>query len=406
MRILVVSNLYPPAVRGRYERECRDVVEHLRADHEVTVLTSELGRGEVPGERGVVRRLPFNGDQTRLDAVLAPVATAQAIAVVRRALRHTAPDVVFLWNGSGIPAGALRVLQQSGVPLLVRVCEYWFARVYSFDQYTKWLSGRRHGVRAPWGAIMRSVNRLPGLQIELGSVHPVAVSYNSEYTRAHAQPPDCFRVVMDDVTLPSTARLTELDGVHRDPLSNRILFVDRLEEMKGPQVLIRALAHLRDDHGMDATLHLVGAGSQARRVELTELAQRYRVGDQVHYPGPLDGRALDAEIAKATVWCAPAVWDEPFGLTAIEAAICRVPAVVARAGGAPEGLAPGTCALYHERDDAPGCAAVVAETLRGGEAVTERVENAYRRARELAFPLYLERIDRFLADGVAALTAR
>jgi len=39
LRILVVSNLFPPVVRGGYEMICADAVEHLRERHEVTVLT-------------------------------------------------------------------------------------------------------------------------------------------------------------------------------------------------------------------------------------------------------------------------------------------------------------------------------------------------------------------------------
>ena len=38
MRILVLSNLYPPAAVGGYERMCHDVVERWRArGHDITV---------------------------------------------------------------------------------------------------------------------------------------------------------------------------------------------------------------------------------------------------------------------------------------------------------------------------------------------------------------------------------
>ena len=59
MRILVVTDRFPPAVHGGYEIECAGVVAHLRREHEVTVLTSSLDRRGIPVEPGVVRRLPF-----------------------------------------------------------------------------------------------------------------------------------------------------------------------------------------------------------------------------------------------------------------------------------------------------------------------------------------------------------
>jgi hypothetical protein len=40
MRILIVSNLYPPAAIGGYEIECAAVAEHLALRHQVLVLTS------------------------------------------------------------------------------------------------------------------------------------------------------------------------------------------------------------------------------------------------------------------------------------------------------------------------------------------------------------------------------
>ncbi|MDX6219036.1 MAG: glycogen synthase, partial [Frankiales bacterium] len=49
MRVLVLSNLYPPNALGGYEMSCRDVVERWRAaGHDVVVLTTaETVRGTV-----------------------------------------------------------------------------------------------------------------------------------------------------------------------------------------------------------------------------------------------------------------------------------------------------------------------------------------------------------------------
>ena len=54
MRILVVSNLYPPHIIGGYELGCRDIVEALkRRGHELLVLTSDYGIGKRGVEPGV-----------------------------------------------------------------------------------------------------------------------------------------------------------------------------------------------------------------------------------------------------------------------------------------------------------------------------------------------------------------
>ena len=65
MKILVVSNLYPPQHVGGYELGCRDVVEKLRArGHDVRVLTSTFRNGQTenpPDEKNVGRTLQFSG---------------------------------------------------------------------------------------------------------------------------------------------------------------------------------------------------------------------------------------------------------------------------------------------------------------------------------------------------------
>ena len=64
MKILVVTNLYPPQHVGGYELGCRDVVEQLRArGHVVQVFTSNFCNGKTetpPGETEVERELQFN----------------------------------------------------------------------------------------------------------------------------------------------------------------------------------------------------------------------------------------------------------------------------------------------------------------------------------------------------------
>ncbi|CAA9219086.1 MAG: hypothetical protein AVDCRST_MAG93-370, partial [uncultured Chloroflexia bacterium] len=59
MKVLFVSNLYPPAYIGGYELNCADVAQELRArGHEVLVLTSTYRSDELPErEPGILRHL-------------------------------------------------------------------------------------------------------------------------------------------------------------------------------------------------------------------------------------------------------------------------------------------------------------------------------------------------------------
>ena len=65
MRLLVLTDLYPPIAFGGYERACSELVDGLRERHEVTVLTSDLRRDSAPRLPWVRRELPHLGPERR-----------------------------------------------------------------------------------------------------------------------------------------------------------------------------------------------------------------------------------------------------------------------------------------------------------------------------------------------------
>src|SRR5690349_11161097 len=108
MRILIVSNLFPPVTSGGYEAECSAVTEHLRHRHDVRVLTSAPRGGSVPPQPGVLRELELLSADSA-GARRAPLAALRASSVVRRLLGWR-PELVYAWNCVGIPQAALRLL--------------------------------------------------------------------------------------------------------------------------------------------------------------------------------------------------------------------------------------------------------------------------------------------------------
>jgi glycosyltransferase involved in cell wall biosynthesis len=102
-------------------------------------------------------------------------------------------------------------------------------------------------------------------------------------------------------------------------------------------LVIRALAHLKEMGFDDVELLIVGgggtAGSQdpeARR--LLRLARDLGVADQVVLRGQVSREEMPAIFRSAdAVACTP--WYEPFGIVPLEAMACGVPVVAAAVGG-------------------------------------------------------------------------
>src|SRR5262245_23813684 len=113
MRLLVVSNYYPPYYRGGYELGCHDNVERLRrAGHEITVLTSQEGVLR-PTRTGYVwrwltadlrRRVPLAGI---CEAIRTAADELWNQWVFRIICRRCRPDVVYVWNPVGISLSAI-----------------------------------------------------------------------------------------------------------------------------------------------------------------------------------------------------------------------------------------------------------------------------------------------------------
>jgi glycosyltransferase involved in cell wall biosynthesis len=404
MRILVVNNLYPPDVRGGYEVECRDYVEHLRERHDVVVLASDHERARWPEQEGVLRRMPFAED-SRASVLRAPLDALRATKIVREVLAQERPDLVYVWNWAGLPMAALHVVHRSGVPVAYRVCEHWFGGIYDGDFFMKFLSRPQRGKDALWARVPRAFNRLPSLRVGDHAPVPAAICWNSQFLRTAVRTPHVVAPVVEHVVYPINAAADAMAEVPRRPATDPpvVIFVGRVGPEKGVDLAIRAVAELERRHDTVAALRVVGSGDPAWRAHLEGLARDEGIAHRVRFTGPLGGAELGHEVSKASVWVVPSVWDEPAGMVCVEAGLARVPLVASDAGGIPEILRDGDEARIFANRDATDCAAALAEALAGGPGVEARVRRGRIRAQELSFAPYLEHMDRFLDDAALAL---
>ena len=112
MKILFISNYYPPHEVGGYEQLCRDVVERMaQRGHETHVLTSNRGMksGAAPGETyPVYRVLAIQPDYEHwLNPTWQFFLTRPQVARSnQRHLYHIVqqvrPDLIFFWNLQGL----------------------------------------------------------------------------------------------------------------------------------------------------------------------------------------------------------------------------------------------------------------------------------------------------------------
>ncbi|MGH2633518.1 MAG: glycosyltransferase, partial [Tepidiformaceae bacterium] len=110
-----------------------------------------------------------------------------------------------------------------------------------------------------------------------------------------------------------------------------LVWVGRLEKLKGVDILISAVAQLEDP---SLTLLIVGGVEEAPelRAELEAQAAAAGIAANIRFEGAVPHDALPAYYSAADVCVVPSYY-ESFGLVAVEAMACGTPVVASRVGG-------------------------------------------------------------------------
>ena len=188
-------------------------------------------------------------------------------------------------------------------------------------------------------------------------------------------------------------------AIGADEHAPTVLFVGRIQPLKGPDVPIQAVAGLRSRGFPDVRLIIVGGSSgrdgDAETARAHDLVDELGMNGQVDFVAPQPHHILATYYRAADLVIVPSR-SESFGLVALEAAACGVPVVASAVGGLLSLVDDGvTGRLIHGRNPeryADALAELLADdTLRASmssAAVTRSEEYTWRRAAERLSALF------------------
>lgn len=188
----------------------------------------------------------------------------------------------------------------------------------------------------------------------------------------------------DPAVVPFAAAVDEPHGGEevREPLSGdgplRLLFVGRLVERKGVEVLVRALPLIRERRAVELTV--VGKGPRADAIRRT--ARRAGVEELVTLTGFVPDRELSRRYARCDIFVLPAVVDrkgdtEGLGVVLLEALRRDRPVVASDVGGIPDIVRDGRTGWLVPPGDEEALAGKILELA----ATPERARAVARRGR-------------------------
>lgn len=198
-----------------------------------------------------------------------------------------------------------------------------------------------------------------------------------------------IRQIYNGITLPE----------HR-PLLNkhRLLYVGRLEHVKGVDVLLRAMPEVVK-RSPKVQLSIVGDG--ASRAELESFVSRHRLQKNVVFHGWLDPSEVNDQYRQATAVVIPSIWPENLPTVCIEALATGRPVIGTNSGGIPELIQDHTTGRIVTPGNADELAAAIIEILSHPDlpAMSRACTASMQNFKITTFARNLERFYRRLLDN-------
>ena len=408
MRILALTNLYPPHYLGGYELICYMAVNELRArGHQVQVLTSNHIVAGKPAEteQGVERALRIHGfyGHPWLNIARLHRLEVQNNRTLLAAIEKHKPDLVYVWNMGGVSKSLVFTLQKLGIPCVYYLSDHWIARGFTSDVWLNWWNGPA----GPRKKILRSLATITGLRALAQRSAPTNPPAHLRFQRLYFCSKALRKLtaaagfeVMHGAVIYAPVNIQKFSGTPKPesaPLRS-LVWVGRLAPDKGVMTALKAMHHVQGK--FNGELHIYGKGDAPYTAELQAFVKKHQLAVTFASAGmdemPAIYRTHDALLFTSE-------WAEPFALTPLEAMSSGLPVIGTTTGGSRE--------IFRHRDNALTYTAGNPEEL--GERILELADSPALRARiaetgraevraNYSLPTIVDQIEAYLKETVSS----
>jgi predicted O-linked N-acetylglucosamine transferase (SPINDLY family)/glycosyltransferase involved in cell wall biosynthesis len=371
-KILVVTNLFPPQELGGYGRQLWEFTAGLAArGHEVLILTSDSPYLDKPADEsemvleGRVRRVLGLIGQWRDGGTFlvgGPAEQARIIynnaAVVLKTTVEFRPDFVLLGNLDFMGVALVQKLIERGIPVIHSLAnqtpgytqkECFRSALYTLAACSNWLGQNfiKQGFSVP-----RMETVYPGAKID-------------RFYRYFL--PDCRRL--------------------------RIAYASLMMPYKGPQLLVHALIQLHNA-GVDFDAEIAGDTTDQTFVDsLAKVVAQCGLSKKVKFIGYQGRRGVADLFARSNVLAFPSEFEEPFGITQVEAMASGLIVVTSGRGGTREIVQHGINGLVFEAGNPDSLAQNLLLIAKDEEMRLRLQRKARERAIELSVTASVKRLE-------------
>ena len=398
MKILIITNLFPPYVLGGYEILCGQVCK-LLADkgHSISVLTTTHGLNDNCSQKNenfypniIVDRLlnvyiPFNMP-AGIERRKRQKTQKFNYKITKDVINRIKPDTIFFWSQLRLTLGSSRAAQDSGIPIA-----YTFNDMHVASYLQK-----------PFGLMPRTLYRYIASHLFFSDITLKGITFDNTTCISQQLKNDLIakgvsihnsKVIYQGIPVENFPS-KETPGSLTSPV--KVLYVGQLHNYKGVHTLIKAIKVFEEKNGScKLSLTIAGDGPQDYKDTLKNLADKCE--SSVSFAGKVPHELLAEMYRNHDIFIFPSEWPEPFGLTHLEAMSSGLPVISTTSGGHGEFLKDEVNCLAFEKGNFNELAARLEKLINNPELAKQLALSGQKVATEdFSLERYVNDLELFL----------
>lgn len=371
MKILFISNLYPPHVIGGYETLCQEAVEGLaKRGHQVSVLTSTYGYDDEKSEGNVNRLLSLESDlqfYQMKDAWTYPQRRERNLEHLRQLIATQKPDIVFIWGMWNLSKSlAWEAERLMGSRIVYYLANPWPIEANMHQAF--WDASGTSLVKS----VAKNLLRIPArvvLREEWKNVHlqfehaPCCSAAQRNQLLEAGVPLKDAPVIYEGIELKNYFSQADQRTYKNKNGFLSMAFVGILAEHKGVHTMIDALNQLSEEGRKRVRLTILGKGHRQYEEHLRDLVYQHQLSGLVTFHAPIPRSELPEFLGRFDVLLLPSIWAEPLARIMQEGLACGMVVIGSANGGTAETISHGENGLLFQAGDAAELAEQVKRLL-------------------------------------------
>jgi glycosyltransferase involved in cell wall biosynthesis len=349
MKILVLSNLYPPYYVGGYEKLCFEVTERLRKlGHDTYILTSNYRmKGHNPKETRVSRKLFLFANRNNIYSPIFLEETKRKnqslrnSEILKKTCANLKPNVIFIWNLYFLDNKFLETIESLNVPAVFLLSDNWLVTQINPAFTTNYFSKNITFLKSHLvlNCAKKIINFFKKSKSDFRKVSGVAI-FPSKFMQEFYKEAKfkfeggniiCHHGVIplnqNHVLIPNRIKLLGDSNV-------KLLFAGRVVEIKGLHIVLESIKKLNENFkDKRFLLEIVGdIKDQEYLRKINIMIKTLQIKEFINLRGPVKECDLLSLFNSHDIYLFPSLY-EPFSLTLIHALQSGIPTIASSVGG-------------------------------------------------------------------------